>query len=171
MDTIMIVLRLIHIGAGVFWGGAIFFTAYLLGPAVQGAGPAGGKVVRQLATAQRFPVVIGMAALLTILSGVGMYWRNNFLSGGTWSSSRPAMAYGVGAVFALIAFITALARIAPTVKALVALGSSVEASGAPATPEQASTLATLQARMASASRMVAANVAIATLVMAIARYL
>lgn len=171
MDWTMLVLRVIHVVAGVFWGGSAFFAAYLLLPAARAAGPAGGLVMRRLASVQKFPAVVVTAAALTILAGGGMYWRNTSLSGGTWVSSRPAMAYGVGALFAVIAFITAVTRMVPTVRKLVQLGAAIEASGVPATEEEASTIAALQARMWSASRMVAANVAITTITMAVARYL
>ena len=171
MDTTMLVLRVLHIGSGVFWGGAVTFVAYLLLPAVRAVGPSGGQVMRHLAGVQKFPVVVATAGALTILSGAGMYWHNMSLSGGTWTSSRPAMAYGVGALFALITFITGVTRVAPTAKKIVQLGGAIEASGTPATPEQASALGALQATMWSATRMAAANVAIATIIMAIARYL
>ena len=39
MDVLMIVLRLIHIGTAVFWGGSAFFMVSFLTPAVQAAGP------------------------------------------------------------------------------------------------------------------------------------
>ena len=43
MSIYLILLRLIQIGAGVFWAGAAVMTAAFVEPAVRGSAPEGGK--------------------------------------------------------------------------------------------------------------------------------
>ena len=45
----MIVLRLLHVGLGVFWAGSLLFIALFLEPSVRAALPESGKVMQQLA--------------------------------------------------------------------------------------------------------------------------
>jgi hypothetical protein len=171
MDVTMIVLRLLHIVAGVFWAGSLFFLAGLMLKAVRETGPAGGRVMRQLIGAQKLPAQLGGAAIVTILSGAAMYWHNYSLTAGAFASSRPGMAYGAGAIAALVTLAVGLGVVAPTGAKLVALGGAIEAGGKPPTPEQASTLGVLQGKMRFAARLAAATVAIAVITMAVARYL
>ncbi len=48
MDLEMVAMRLIHIGLGVFWAGAIFFIVLFLEPSVRAAGPDGARVMQGL---------------------------------------------------------------------------------------------------------------------------
>jgi len=169
--ALMIVLRLIHIFAGVFWAGSVFFVVRFLLPAIGASGPAGGVVMQQVIGKLRFPVAAGVAGTLTILSGLGMYWRNVKVSSGTWAGSAPGITYGIGALAALAALIAFATVIGPTGNRLLQLGATVQSSGGPPTAEQASTLARLQARMTVSSRVGASFLAIAVLAMAIARYM
>src|SRR5438046_2518892 len=105
MDLTIIVLRLLHIVAGVFWAGAVFLTAGFLIPAVRATGPAGGQFMRQLVGKQGLPTRVVAAALVTVLSGLGLFWRNASLSSGAWPRSHPGMGYSIGALAALLALI------------------------------------------------------------------
>jgi hypothetical protein len=167
----MIVLRLIHIFAGVFWAGSVFFVVRFLLPGLRASGPAGGQVMQQIIGKLRFPVAAGVAGTLTVLSGAGMYWRNIKVSSGTWAGSGPGITYGIGALAALTALIVFATLIGPTGNRLLQLGATIQSSGGPPTSEQAGTLAQLQGKMAAFSRVGASFLAIAVLAMAIARYM
>jgi len=73
MSALIIIARVIHISSGVFWGGAVLFVNFLLGPSVMAAGPDGAKVMQQLVKRHYFEIVIG-AATLTIVSGFYLIW-------------------------------------------------------------------------------------------------
>jgi uncharacterized membrane protein len=166
----MIVLRLIHIVAGVFWAGSVFFVVRFLLPALRASGPAGGQVMQQIAGKLRYGTAAMGAGLLTILSGIGMFWRDVKMSSGTWASSGPGMTYAIGALAAITA-LTVFATIGrPAGNQLLELGATIQSSGGPPSAEQASTLARLQNRMGAASRTAAALLAIAVIAMAVARY-
>src|SRR6266567_3232257 len=167
MDVLMIVLRLIHIGVGVFWAGAVFVTEGFLIPAVRATGPAGGQFMRQLFAVQRFPVRVSTAAIVVILSGLGMYWRNGALSNGAWFQSRQAMGLGIGALAAIVALIPGIGIMARTGGRLAKLGETIQASGAPPTAEQTAMITALQKRIANGSHATAGLVGIAVISMAI----
>jgi uncharacterized membrane protein len=169
--ALMIVLRLIHILAGVFWAGSVFFVVRFLLPALRASGPAGGQVMEQIGGKLRYGTAAAGAGLLTILSGVGMYWRNIKMSSGTWASSAPGVTYGIGAIAAIVALIVFATVIRPTGNQLLQLGATIQSGGGPPSAEQASTLARLQNRMTASSRVGAALLAIAVIAMAIARYM
>ena len=102
MDIYMIVLRILHIASAVFWAGATFFFVSFLEPAVRKSGPEGGKVMQTLA-AGRYPVALPVIVVLTVLSGLLMYWRD---SGGfnlIWITSGFGLGITFGSVMGLIA--------------------------------------------------------------------
>jgi uncharacterized membrane protein len=167
----MIALRLLHILLGVFWAGAVFVTAGFLLPSAQAAGPGAGPMMRQIIGVRRLPVISMIAAILTVLSGLGMYWRNYSLSHGVWASSTQGMTFGTGAVLGLITLGVGMGVLTPAAKKLTQLTASIASSGAPPTAEQAATVAALQGRMLAAARAAAGLLAITVITMAIARYL
>jgi hypothetical protein len=166
----MIGLRLAHILAGAFWAGSLFFSAGFLVPAVGASGPAGGAVMQQVMGVRRFPAFVGTAALLTILSGAGMYWRLSSMSAGAFARTGMGMTLGVGAVAGLITLGIAVAIVSPAGAKMMKLGSAVQAGGGPPTAAQASEMAALQNRAAFGTRLGAAFMLITVAAMAIARY-
>ena len=168
----MILLRLIHILAGVFWAGAAFFVATILLPSIKAAGPAGGPVMREVVGVRKFPVVASIAGLLTILSGGWMYWHNISVSQGkSWAGSVPGMTYGVGALAAIVTMALAGMIMAPTAKKVGALADAMAAAGGPPSPAQVAEMQTLQARLQFGTRLGAFFLCITVITMAIARYL
>ena len=72
MNVTMIVLRIIHIGAGVFWAGAVFVNEGFLLPTMKATGPGGAPFMRHLMGVKKYPVRIATSGVLVILSGLGM---------------------------------------------------------------------------------------------------
>ena len=110
---LMILLRLIHILAGITWVGAVIFTAFFLFPALQGDPATAGKVMAGLAR-RRYMQVMPAAALLTILAGLWMIW---ITSGGhmdmymqTASGHTFTMAGGLGILGFLLGIFVARPR-------------------------------------------------------------
>jgi uncharacterized membrane protein len=71
--TVTIILRLIHILAGVFWAGTAFLMAGFLIPTMRATGKEGGVFIQHLMRERRLHAVLGVAMLLTVLSGIAMY--------------------------------------------------------------------------------------------------
>jgi hypothetical protein len=80
------------------------------------------------------------------------------------------MVYGIGAAAALIGFSIAMGFVAPSAKKLAQLGAAVAQSGGPPTAAQATSIATLERRMLTGSRVGAGLIVITVLAMAVARY-
>jgi uncharacterized membrane protein len=166
----MMVLRLLHILAGVFWGGAVFFVAVFLIPAIRASGPAGGPVMREIVAVRRYPIYAMISAILTVVTGGAMYYRNISVSSGAFARSTAGMTYGMGAVFATVALLIGMVVMTPTTAKIGKLGAEIQAAGGPPTPAQAATMGQLQGKVLVGARAVAVCVAAATIAMAVARY-
>ena len=163
-------LRILHIVVGVFWVGTVVFMAAFLSPSVSAAGPAGGAVLQQLMGVRRLPLWIMGAMAVTLLSGLGLYWRDSAGFQSAWLGSGAGKTFGLGAVVAFGASILGMAVNMPTGRRLAEIVGRLQSAGRSPTPEEQATLAALQARLGRASVVAAVLLVIATLLMAIARY-
>jgi hypothetical protein len=171
MDTYLVVLRIVHILAGVFWVGAVFTTILFLQPTARDVGPAAGPFMAHLAGKRRLVDWVLAAGGLTILAGLLMYWR---VSGGLesdWLTSAPGVSLTIGALCAIAAFALGLSVVRPTILATLAIGREVAASGEPPTPEQGAQVQALQKRGTAVGRVVLPLLVVAVAGMAAARYL
>jgi hypothetical protein len=171
MDTYMVVLRIVHILAGVFWVGAALTTILFLQPTAREVGPAAGPFMAHLAGKKRLVDWVLRAAGVTILAGALMYWR---VSGGLdwdWITSAYGISLTIGALCAIAAFSLGLSVVRPTIMATLAIGREVAASGGPPTPEQGAQLQALQKRGQAVGRIIVPLLVIAVGGMAGAQYL
>lgn len=171
MDTYMVVLRIVHILAGVFWVGAAFTTILFIQSTAREVGPAAGPFMAHLAGKKRLVDWVLGAAGLTILAGLLMYWR---VSGGLdpdWIGSAPGISLTIGALSAIAAFSLGLTIVKPTITATLAIGREVAAGGGPPTPEQGAKLQSLQQRSKSVGQVIVPLLTVAVIGMAAARYL
>jgi uncharacterized membrane protein len=168
-QTITLLLRLIHILAGIFWVGAIFLIAGFLLPTARATGRDGGRFMQHLMQQRRLPVFLAIAMLLTVLSGFTMYGRLMAATNGAWGGTAPGIAYGVGGLAAVLGAALGMAVSGPAARRMAAIGQRA-AQGGPSAEEQAE-IGRLQGRMVLGSRLVAGFVAVAAGAMAIARYL
>jgi uncharacterized membrane protein len=169
--TITLLLRLIHILAGVFWVGALFIMAGFLVPTVRETGEAGGRFMQHLMLRRRLPVFLGIATLLTVLSGFTMYGRLVAATNGAWADTRPGMAYGIGGLAAVLAAVLGMVISGSAGRRMTAIGQSVAQSGRPPSAEQQAEIERLRGRMSVGTRTAAGLLVVATGAMAIARYL
>lgn len=163
-------LRVVHVLVGAFWVGSILFMVAFLAPSVRAAGPAGGAVMHQLAEARRLPRWLLTAAILTIVSGIGLYWVDSAGFRSAWLRSGPGRVFGLGGALAILAAILAVVVNFPTQHRLTALAARVQGSGRPPAPEDAAEMQRLQARLGRTTMAVAGLLVLATLAMAVARY-
>lgn len=171
MDTYMVVLRIVHILAGVFWVGAVFTVILFIQPTAREVGPAAGPFMSHLAGRKRLVDFVLGAAGLTVLAGLLMYWR---VSGGLdpdWISSATGITLTVGALCAIAALAIAGSVVRPGIMASLAIGREVAASGAPPTPDQAAQLQVIQRRSIAAGKVIVPLLIVAVAAMAAARYL
>jgi uncharacterized membrane protein len=167
----MVVLRIVHILAGVFWVGAALTTVLFIQPTAREVGPGAGPFMMHLAGKRRLVDFVLGAAALTILAGLLMYWR---VSGGLdadWIGSAAGITLTIGALCAMAAFTLGLTIARPTIMANLAIGREVAASGGPPTPEQMDQLQALQRRGTTLGKVLVPLLLVAVIAMAAARYL
>lgn len=167
--TITIILRLIHILAGIFWTGTAFLLAGFLVPTLRATGQEGGRFIQHLMERRRLQLFLGTAMLLTILSGATMYARLASAPHGTWAGTRQGIVFGLGGLAAILGGVAGGIISGAAGRRLAAVGRNVGAGGP--TAEQQAELGRLQARVGLGTRVQAALLAIAAGSMAIARYL
>lgn len=169
MDILLILARLLHIVLGAFWVGTALFNHFFLGPALLDIGPDAAKVGAALVR-RRMMVVMPVAAILTILSGFYLFARVSGSFGAGFMGSRHGQALGVGGVAAVLALILGISVVRPAMVKAGALGQAA----AQATGTQRDTLlaqsAALRARSNAGGTWVTGLLAVALVLMAIARY-
>jgi uncharacterized membrane protein len=167
--TLTIVLRLIHILGGIFWAGTMIILAAFLLPTARATGPEGGRFMQYLMQQRRLQVYLGLAMLLTVLSGIILYARMAAATHGAWAGSRPGIAYGVGAVAAILAAAIGGSMGSSAGRKMLAVGKAIGTAGPSA--EQQAELARLQGRMALGARLAAGLLVVSAGAMAVGRYL
>ena len=169
-QTLTLVLRFVHIVGGVFWVGAVFLMVGFVFPTVRETGQTGGRFMQEMMQKRRLSVFMNSAAGLTMLSGFIMYGRLIAATDGAWGRTRAAMVFGIGGLATIIAAIIGGAVVGRGGQRLGKLAATIQASGAPPSPEQSAEMVRLQARMGTAMRIVAGLLLIAVTAMATARY-
>jgi uncharacterized membrane protein len=166
----LLVLRLLHIVLGVFWVGAVVFIAFFLIPSIRATGAAGGAVMQRLTSRQMHLWLMG-ASVITVLSGIGLYWHDSAgFSSTAWLGSGPGRTFGLGAVLALVAIVIGMAVNARAARQLGDLAARVQAGGRPPSADEAATMQRLQDRLAKGGVLAAILLLLATAAMAAARY-
>lgn len=168
-NALMIVLRLVHILAGIFWAGGIALLSWFILPAQSAVGQAGMAFMQELMMRRRARFYITMAMVLTVLSGLFMYARLAMTTEGVWAASTTAKVLGVGALAAIIAGGIGSA-VGGTAKKMAQLGATIQAAGGTPSEAQRAEMAALQARVQKALRIVALLLVITVATMASARY-
>jgi uncharacterized membrane protein len=167
---VFLLLRFIHIVVGVAWAGSVIFIAMFLLPAIRSTGPNGGAVMSYLTQVKRMPSYLMGGVILTILSGIALYWNASAGFSTQWMSSGPGMTFAFGGAMGIIVAILGGAVNAPTAKRMGELGAEIAASGGPPSASQAAEMQRLQTRMSAAMRAASVLLFLALTAMAVARY-
>ena len=170
MDAYMSILRIVHIGGAVLWAGSVLMAALFVMPASKALGPEGGKFMRQLFKTNKYPLVINITAALTVLSGLILYDKVSAHFNPEWIHSGYGMMLTIGSIMALAALIYGSVILRPTAMKLVGLGDTVEAGGAPPTPEQQGEMGKLSGKMTGGMHIMALLLTLSLIFMSVARY-
>jgi uncharacterized membrane protein len=166
----MLFLRLLHIGAGVFWAGSALMMTFFLSPTMVATQEVGQRFAGHLIQRTRFSLAISVAGSLTVLAGVIMYWLDSNGLNLRWITSGPGLAFTIGGLAGMGALVTGInqGRIAGS---LTSLGGQIGAQGKPPSANQAEQLQKLQAKIHSNGNLNAIFIITAVILMALARYL
>jgi uncharacterized membrane protein len=171
VDPLVIVLRLVHVVAGAIWVGMATFATYYLQPAIQETGPDGGKV---MAAIQRRGVmtVMPILAVATLVSGLWLYMRAAGGQHAAFARSGPGLAFGIGGLAAIVAWLMGMFVMRPAMMKAVTLAQSLGPSASPQDRERVGAEAQrLRARASVAGKAVTHLLFLAVAAMAVARYI
>jgi hypothetical protein len=175
MDSqiVVIILRLLHISFGMFWVGSALTTSFLTLPTVRATGPVGGQFFGEFMRRNRYSNLMLVAGLVTIASGLALYW--DFYVGLAWSLSRPGpeTIFGLGGLVAIVVAVAANTMIPSVSKKLAEIGRSIQAAGGNGGMPASELLAErgrLSLRLARIGMANAALLVVAGALMAVGRY-
>ena len=171
MDLVLIFLRIVHVGAAMAWFGGALVGSVFLSPTAQALGPAGGPFMDHLMRVRRMGVYFPIVAGLTVLSGAALYWRDSNGLDLAWITSPPGLAFTIGGLAAVAAFVGGMILIGPSVAEQTAVQKEIAASGGGPTDAQRQRLERADGRMRLADRIDLPLLLLAGLTMAIGRYL
>jgi uncharacterized membrane protein len=166
MNYLVIILRLIHIVAGVFWVGSALMNHFFLSPTVAATAEAGQKFMAHLVTKAHLSTRIAISAIVTVLAGSWLYAIDSQDLTSAWSNSGPGLGFGIGGTFAIIGLVFGL---------LVGINSSTlgnlgaEIKGKPTT-EQLTKIQKAQKQLSYAGPISTLALVLALICMATARY-
>lgn len=169
MDWLHIVLRVVHIGAGIFWVGSATFLLVFVEPTVHALGPQAGPFMAHLNQARKMPTIIAGSAILTIGAGIWLYWLDTNGFDLDIITTPVGVGFTVGALAAIVAFVVGLTMVRPRVERLGELSGAM-ASGSP-TPQQVEQMSGLQGTLRSISIFNEVLLVIAVVAMVSARFL
>ena len=166
MNIYLLVLRLVHIFAGIIWGGGALIMEFFIGRSVVATGTSGQAFAQHLMTKLRMHNFMTVMAVSTVLAGVLLYLHdsNGFTSG--WLKSSTGIGFTIGAVFGLIAFVFGAIFGASNAK-LAMVGAQIQ--GTP-TDEQLLQIQAIQKRIKTVSPIHIYSMILAMIFMATARY-
>jgi uncharacterized membrane protein len=153
---LQLVLRFAHVFFGALWVGMMFFSTFFMGPAVEEAGPEGGKVMAGLMR-RRIMVLMPLFAFITLISGFWLYAR----MGRGFMETGMGRAFAFGGAAALLAFVVGMTAARPV---MMRAQKVAQSGGSPAEIQQ------LRARANTLGRVVSVLLLVALAAMAVARY-
>jgi len=168
MDWLLIAFRLLHIVAAIVWvGGTVLFFFYIE-PTINKLGPDAEKFVDEFIVRRKVPQYFAIASTLTVVGGLGLYYRD---AGGfqLWTSGAGPV-FTIGAVAGILAWIGGGVLIAPGVKKVAAIGAEIKAAGGPPSAELMGRMHAAQERLHTVGFWDLVLVAIAVVCMEAGRY-
>ena len=169
MNVVMVVLRLIHIFAGIFWVGTVWYFALFFLPRVKTFGQDTGRIMQTM-SAQPFPAYMTTAAVLVALSGILMYANASAGFSGAWIATPAGIVLTLAAILGILAVLEAVLVSRPTAERMAQLGREVAASAGPPSPAVMQAMQALSAKLERAVYRTAYIVLVTVIGMAIFRY-
>lgn len=166
MNLLVVILRLVHIMAGIIWGGGALIMEFFIGRTINATGETGQKFTQHLMNVIRMHKFMTGAALSTVLAGGWLYWIDSNGFSSAWMTSGAGTGFGIGAVFGLIAFVFGAIFGSSNAK-LAEVGAQIK--GKP-TGEQLSQIQAIQKRIKTVSPIHIFSMLLAMVFMATARY-
>jgi uncharacterized membrane protein len=169
MDTYMVILRLIHIFAGIFWVGSAMFIAGFVMPTVRATQADGTRFMQGMYKHTRLLAAMPVAAILTTAAGVLLYVRVSDHFNSDWITATGGIVLTVGSVAGILAFGHGAATVGRLSGEMAAALREIE--GQAATPDQLAHIQQLGRKLGTHSNISLVLMIIAVVGMASARYM
>jgi uncharacterized membrane protein len=167
MTYLIWLLRIIHIGAGMFWVGSSLTMMFFVGPTVGATGDAGQRFLNHIMTNRKISARISAAAGSSVLAGAILYWIDSQGFTSPWMRSGAGTGFTIGALFAVVGLVFGI-LVGRTNKAMAQLGMQMQ--GGQPSPEQSAQMQAIRKQLATYSSISAIGLVLAVIFMAIARY-
>lgn len=171
MDWWLILIRLVHIGSAMTWFGGAIIGSFFLAPTAAALGQAGQPFMDHLMRRRRMGIFFPIVAALTVLSGTALYWRDSAGLQAAWITSPAGLAFTIGGLAAIVAFVGGFVLIGPGVAEQTAVQNELARGDGVPTEAQRQRLERAGRRMQLADRIDLPLLLLAGLTMAVARYL
>ena len=171
MDVLLILLRIVHVGSAMSWFGGSIVAAFFLQPTAAALGQAGQPFMDHLMRRRRMGVFFPIVSGLTILSGVALYWRDSGGLQAGWIASPTGLAFTIGGLAAIAAFVGGAVLIGPSIAAQTAVQQELATGDGTPTEAQRQRLEQADRRLQLATKIDWPLLLLAALTMAVARYL
>lgn len=170
MDTYNLILHIVHISCGLFWGGAALMLHFFIMPAVQRSGPDGAKMMGTIMATRNLPAVLMVNAILTVVAGLMMM---DYISGhfqGSWFGSNMGIILSIGGTTGIVAFLIGLLVNKPAASKIAKISAEMAQSGNPPTEAQTAELTANRAKIIMGIRIIAWLIIVTIVCMAGAHY-
>jgi hypothetical protein len=171
VDVLLILVRVVHIGSAMIWFGGAIIGGFFLQPTAAALGREGQPFMEHLMRRRRMGVFFPIVAGLTILSGVALLWRDSNGFQASWITSPTGLAFTIGGLAAIAAFIGGAVLVGPSVAEQTAVQTELAQGDGVPTEAQRQRLERSARRMQLADRIDLPLLLLAGLMMAVARYL
>lgn len=168
MDILRIVFRLIHIFAGVFWVGAVWLMTTYIGSTARALGKDAAPFMQHFTLRSGFQRGISIAAGLSLLTGISLYWQN-FGDAIVVNTGR-GLALTFGGAAGIIAFFIGVFMIGRNTNKIRALADSMAASGGPPSKGDLGTMQALQEKVAKAGALTSVFMVLALIGMTLSEH-
>jgi len=171
MDLFMVAFRIVHIGSATVWAGGAALFFFYVEPTINAMGPDGEKIIGELVVKRRMPVYFAAASTLTVLGGLILSCRDSGALAVSWITTSTGLAFTIGGLAALAAWLGGNLLIPRAIAAVGAIGAEIKAAGGPPSEEQMGRMHAAQERLRTIGGVDLVLIAIAAVGMAAARFL
>ena len=171
MDWGLILLRIVHVGSAMTWFGGAIVGGFFLTPTAKALGQAGQPFMEHLMMRRRMGIFFPIVAALAVLSGAVLYWRDSGGLQAAWITSPTGLAFTIGGLAAIVAFVMGFILVGPSVAEQTAVRTEMAGGDGVPTEAQRERLDAADRKMQLANRFDVPLILLAGLMMAVGRYL
>ena len=170
--TLIIILRIIHILAGVAWAGSLFLMVFFIEPTSRAIGPAAAPFMQEFGGRRKVGRTMVGLGITTVVAGAVLYWNLiNTMGSSALMATGMGKALSFGTAAAIVGLAIGIFGTRPAMNRLAALGKQASEAGGPPSAELAAEIGATQRKLRLFARIVLVLLTVAIITMAAARYL